>query len=181
MKARFGFKFWSVLLFVGIMLSTFALAIPTGSVAAASLAQQPQSTPAPARTPDPARLEQAYQRELELLKTQAERLDRLDERVVKFGERIAKLKDDGKDVTSLEKALDVFKTKLAAARSQHNQAEQLLTGHAGFDANGKVTDMTQAAATVKDAKNMLQDVHKDLRPALREIIHAIREFIRDNR
>jgi hypothetical protein len=180
MKAKFTDKILSLFLLVGLIVSAAALAFPTGSVAAASLAQQPQVTPAQ-KTPDPARLEKVYQREREALKAQAERFDRLDERVVKFAERIAKLKQDGKDVTVLEKALDAFKAKLAEARSQHEEAAQLLNNHAGFDAVGKVTDLTQAAATLKAAGKILRDVHQDLRPALREIIRVVREFIRDNR
>lgn len=173
-------KILSIIILAGLFVSAFALAFPSGTAAAASMAQEPQPATNAEKTPDPARLEKAYQRELGLLKAQAERLDRLDERADKFAERIAKLKDEGKDVAVLEKALADFKVKIAAARSQHEEAAIILNTHAGFDANGKVTDVAQASATVKDAGKIMRQIHQELRPTIREMVKVLRQFIRDN-
>jgi hypothetical protein len=183
MKAKFTTtrKIFSFIVLMGLLVSAFALAFPSGTAAAASLAQEPQPTTNADKSPTPARLEKTYQRELELLKTQAVRLDRLDERADKFAARIAKLKDEGKDATVLEKALTDFKAKIMDARSQHEEAAKILNTHSGFDANGKVTDVSQASETVKDAGKMMREIHQDLRPTIREMVKALRQFIRDNR
>lgn len=127
------------------------------------------------------RLERAYQRALKMLEAQADRLEAAGERAENFAGRIADLKSEGKDTSALEKALANFKDVLKEARATHEQAAAVLKTHAGFDDQGKVTEIEKARETVREAEKLLREAHRDLRPALRELMRAFREFIRDNR
>ena len=174
-------KILSTIVLAGLLVAGFTLAFPSGKVAASALVQEPQPPADAAKIPDPVQLEKAFQRELDLLKGQADRLTKLNERAVKFGERITKLKDEGKDVTALEVALADYKSNISDARSQHEKAAQILNTHAGFDANGKVTDAAKAAETIKDAGKIMRGIHVELRSIVRDLLQAMRKFIRDNR
>jgi chromosome segregation ATPase len=153
-----------------------ALAFPS-----AVQAQGTNPPPPPGGQNQVERLEKAYQRELKALDAQVKRLTAVDERVQKVTERIANLKSQGKDTTALDEALNDFKAAVQEAHTSHDSAAAILKTHAGFDANGKVTDAQQARATVKEAEQLLRRVHQGLRPAIRDVVRAVREFIRDNR
>ncbi len=169
------------ILLAALLFAGLALVFPVRSAAAESgLAQDPQPPGETAETPDPARLERAFQREIRLLETQADRLDAMEERAGNYADRIAGLESDGKDVSALEEALAIYKTRLEGARRDHAEAAAILDTHAGFDAAGKVTVPAQAAQTVRQAEKIMRDIHRDLRPAAREMLKALREFRRDN-
>ncbi len=169
----------SIIVLAGMLAGALALAFPGGVLA------QGTNPPAPSaqnqQANQAARLEKVYQRELKALDAQAKRLTAADNRVQKLGERIANLKSQGKNTSTLEAALADFKAVLSNAHTTHDKAAGILKTHAGFDANGKVSDVQQARQTVQEAGNLLREVHRDLRPALGDLVRAVREFIRDNR
>jgi hypothetical protein len=171
----------AMLVLAGLLVSGFSLIFPSESAAASPVTQAPQSPPDTVDVTDPSQLENAYQRELDMLKAQGDRLARMEERGVKLAEHIAKLKDEGKDVTVLVAALADYKSDISNARSQHEKAALILKTHAGFDANGKVTDIKQAAGTTKDAGKIMRGVHLDLRETSRDLFQAVRKFFRENR
>ena len=86
----------------------------------------------------------------------------------------------GKDTTALAAALAAFKTQLATAQSSHDAAGALIDAHAGFDANGVVTDLAQAVQTVKDVRKPLVDAHQTLRKAGLDLRAAIRAYRKAN-
>ncbi len=84
-------------------------------------------------------------------------------------------------MTALELALADYKSDISNARSQQEKAALILNTHAGFDANGNVTNVRQAAETIKDAGKIMRRVHLDLRETARDLFQAVRKFFRDNR
>ena len=170
----------SIIVLAGMLAGALALVIP-GAVQA-----QGTNPPVPPagqnqQANQTQRLEKAYQRELKALDAQAKNLTTADDRVAKFAQRIADLKSKGKDTSALEAALADFKDVLKGAHTTHDKAAGILNTHAGFNDQGKVTDIQQARNTVQEADKLLREVHRDLRPAVRDLVRALREFLRDNR
>lgn len=86
----------------------------------------------------------------------------------------------GKDTSSLVAALATFNSQVATAQSSHDAAGALIRAHAGFDANGTVTDLTQASQTVIDTRKSLLDTRKTLRQAVVDLRNAIRAYRQAN-
>lgn len=173
----------SLLVFVlaSFVVTLFALAIPNGTVLATSLVEIPPETEDPPNveevpTPGTAFVEWLYQRESTFLERKGNEIDRADEFVINAEERIAELKEDGKDTESLENALDIFREQLSLSRQAYDQAAEVLNTHAGLDENGKVTDMQQARETVRDAGKSLRECHRILYQAVRDLRFAINEY-----
>lgn len=168
------------LVMVSLLAGAFALALPSGSVAA-----QGTEPPAPAieeaQAKQTERLEKAYKAEQRLLEVQAKRIVGTAERIKNLEERIAKLKNSGKDTTALEAALQNFQNAVGEAQKTHDEAAAILKTHAGFDTEGMVTDIKAARETVSTAEKLLKAAHQHLRQALRDLLKGIRAQIRDNR
>jgi len=143
-------------------------------------------TPAPGETADlqglrPPRLERIYRRELRVLAAQANRLERVGSLTDRAEELIERLKERGINTQALETALTDFKAALPAAVSANARAKSTLDAHAGFDANGKVTDAAAARETVKSAGKDLREAHKTIQDAFRDLQRTLRTFRHDNR
>ena len=123
-----------------------------------------------------AKLEKVYAREQQALTKQQDHLTKANVKITEAQAKIDTLKGEGKDVTALQNALNTFKSQLANARTQHDAAGKILAAHAGFDANGKVTDEAAARQTVKDAAQSLRGAHTTLKQAVRDAREALREF-----
>jgi hypothetical protein len=118
-----------------------------------------------------ARLQRAYER-------QGRKLERADGMVEKFQGLIDRLEENGKDVTALQAALDVFEEALKDAHPIYESAKGILNSHKGFDEDGKVIDHEKALETVKDLGAKLKEVRQILGEpgrALREAIKAFRD------
>lgn len=149
--------------------------------AAAPALAQAGTPPAPDPARQAQRLERLLAREQEWLSRQAENLARANEAADKVQVRIDELKSEGKDTAALEAALAAFQEQLAEAQTAHDAANATLSAHAGFDADGHVTDAILARETVKSAGKSLRDAHRLLREAGHDLRRAIREFRRENR
>lgn len=101
-----------------------------------------------------------------------------DGRIAKLQGMIDKAAANGKDVAQLQAALDAYEAALTAARPQYEALSGLISAHAGFDANGKVTDAEQAKETLKEAREQLKAIKEAMGgtfKTLREAIKAFRE------
>jgi hypothetical protein len=120
------------------------------------------------------RLERIWARQLRLY----ERMDRADEFVAKTQERIEQARENGKDVSAVQAALDEFESALKDAQPMYAGITEIVNLHPGFDEDGKVTDPEQAQETVKVMREKFREI-KDLmggtRRALHEAIKAFRE------
>jgi hypothetical protein len=156
---------------LGVALAGVALA-PVGTALAAS----------PAQTPEPPLRQQVMELTLqrEKLILQGEQL-RID-----FGHQIATqaqnwidiLNGRGKDTAALATALAAYNAGLDSAQSSWNTANSILTTAAGFDSDGKVTDVDQARQTLQTAGDALRATHRTLVDnsiAFRRAVHAWRQ------
>lgn len=101
-----------------------------------------------------------------------------DAHIARFQSMIDKASENGKDVTSLQAALDAYEAALLASAPAYEELGQVFRTHSGFDANGNVTDSEKALATVKEARDQMKAIKESMGgtfKALREAIKAFRE------
>ncbi len=148
------------------------LAFLPGIALASSTAQATATPPAQASP----LLEKALQREKQWLTTQEGQIQKASDASKKVLDLIDQAKAKGQDTSALESALAVFQSQLASAQAAHQTASDLLDSHAGFDANGKVTDRVAARQTVLEARQSLADAHQFLVQAVRDLRAAARTW-----
>jgi hypothetical protein len=124
------------------------------------------------------RLEKAWAHQLRVYERMGYRFDRSDFFVENLQGLIDRAKENGKDVTALQAALDAFKVALAHAKSVYKSGQAIVDAHEGFDANGKVTDPEKAKETVRVMGEKLKEIRTAMDgtgKALKEAIKAFRE------
>jgi hypothetical protein len=126
------------------------------------------------------RLERWYQREQDWLTQQQDNLNKANTIVTKVQAFIAAQEANGKDVTALQTALAAFQQQIANAQAAHSTAASILSAHAGFDANGHVTDATQAHQTLMNGRQSLRDAHLMIKQAVLDLHRAIRDWRQAN-
>jgi hypothetical protein len=125
------------------------------------------------RTPNE-RLERIWARQLRIY----ERMGRTDELVERAQKLIDRAKENGKDVSALQTALDAFEAALRDAHPIYVSAQGIVSSHQGFDANGKVTDVAKAQETVQTMRAKFKEIKEAMDgtgKALREAIRLFRE------
>ncbi len=152
-------RIWALPVILAVMIS----AAPLNIVHAAPPAEEGRN------------LEALYQRELELLGSQEERLQKAAEAASRVEEYIAEQRAKDADTSEAEGALNVFESALAEAGSHHDEASAILNTHAGFDQGGKVTDLSQALETVRSAGQAQRQVHQILVQALTDLRTTLRD------
>lgn len=164
------------ILLAGMALALIAAALPWTSAFAAPAAEP--STPPADGEKSTTRIEALWKREQGALERMGKILDRADTMTAKIQTMIDKAKENGKDVTALQAALDAYKQAIQEAGPMYEQAQSIVNAHAGFDADGKVTDREQALQTLKDLGAQLKDLREQVGApgkALREAVKAFRE------
>jgi TolA-binding protein len=169
-------KFLSISLVAVLIVGVAAFAIPGGSAAAQSPTPQPNSVPQARINLLNARLERMLRAEQATLERMTRHFDRLDRFITRVDTLIEKAKANGKDVSALEAALSDFQAKEGDARVVFNAASSLLAAHAGFDANGKVTDRAKARTTLDDAHAKFQDIRAIILDAARNLHDALKAW-----
>ena len=106
----------------------------------------------------------------EKLITQAEKMGS------KFAEIITKAKANGKDTTSLEAALAALNVKIGEANAKYDLIGNLITQHAGFDSDGKVTESATAKTTLEAIRTGSKEVRQTLGEALKGLKGAGNAF-----
>lgn len=164
------------ILLAGMTLALVAAALPWTSVFAAPAAD-PTTPPADGEKSN-TRIESLWTREQNAVERMGKVLDRSNTMTEKVQTWIDRAKENGKDVTALQAALDAYKQAVQEAGPMYEQAQSIVNEHAGFDADGKVTDREQAIQTLKDLGAQLKDLRGQIGTpgkALREAIKAFRE------
>lgn len=128
-----------------------------------------------------ARLEYRLKQTKLLLQGQQNRIDLARLAAEEAQDRIESLKAEGKDTASLESALAIFNDQIDEAQARHDEAQDIIDAHAGFDAKGKVTDAEQAKTTLRDARVAMREAQEILRNAGREFRQAVRDFRLSNK
>jgi len=162
-----------------ILIGALALIVSAGTANAATPMQTPlppQAQPAGQGQATPANLENAYQKELQALKTQDNNLTKVDTILGKADTLLTNLKDKGRDVDILQTILNLFKQDLASAAGFHDKATQILNTHAGFDNNGIVVDQAQALVTLRSARDKLVEARLTLKGGIVDVREAVQLY-----
>jgi hypothetical protein len=136
-----------------------------------------EETP-PVREPSTERLEKAWAYQLKVYEKLIRVFEEGDAHMAKAQELIDKATVNGKDASAVQAALNVFSAAVTKSTPIYTEIDALITSHAGFDANGKVTDAVQAKATVQAVRAKLQELKTSMDgtgKALREAVRAFRE------
>ncbi|MBV6451518.1 MAG: hypothetical protein MHPDNHAH_02262 [Anaerolineales bacterium] len=146
--------------------------LPMFGVAAAG-AEDPSTPPRGEMTNE--RLERIWARQRRLY----ENLGKTEKFVAKVQKLIDHAAQNNKDVSAVQAALDAFEdAALNDAKPIYESAQEIIDAHAGFDANGKVTDPEQAKETVHalgEKMKAIKDAMGGTGKALREALQAFRE------
>lgn len=155
----------------------FAAVEPATAVKSVStLVVGTQAAPAQSSQDRVSRLEKRYQNELTALNHVGNRLSKAQAWMVRIQSLLDHLQGQGKSPSALQTALDNFKAGLPASQAAYQSAKQVLTAHAGFDANDKVTEVASASQTVQAAARELRSARWTALSALRDLIHQARLF-----
>jgi hypothetical protein len=152
---------------VTLTLAAFPL---TGASAAG---QRDPATP-PSNPTLHARLEKVWARQLRLY----DRFGRADVLIDKAQRLVDRAKDNGRDVSAVQAALDAFAAATKAAHPTYESMKGIVNSHPGFDENGKVTDPAKARETVQSMREKIREIKTIMNGtgrALREAIKAFRE------
>jgi hypothetical protein len=152
------------------LVAALGLAMMPFVSASAAGENDPTPPPQPAGQIRTERLERVWARELRIF----QRMGRTDEFVEKVQRLIDRAKANGKDVSAMQAALDVFKAAVKDAQPIYESVKGLINSHQGFDSNGKVTDPAKAKETVK----AMHDKFKEIRDAMNGTGKALREAIK---
>jgi len=107
-----------------------------------------------------------------------EKMGKSEEFVAKMQQLIDRAKENGKDVSAVQAALDAFEDAAKDAKPVYESAQGIINSHEGFDANGKVTDPEKAKETVRAMGEKLKEIKDAMGgtgKALRDAIQAFRE------
>jgi ABC-type transporter Mla subunit MlaD len=159
------------------LVAALALAALPITSASASPLNDPANPPAGTTQVPDQRLEHLWVRLQRVYERQGRRLERADGLVGRLQNLVDRLAENGKDVTSLQAALDAFEAALKDAHPIYESAKGITNAHQGFDAQGNVTDHEKAVETVKELGAKLKEVHQivgEPGKALREAIQAYR-------
>jgi hypothetical protein len=160
-------------IFVALVVVLSLAAMPFTSVSAAG-DYEPTPPPAERGQIRTERLERVWARQLRIY----ERMGRTDEFVEKVQKLIDRAKENGKDVSAVQAALDAFKAAVKDAQPTYESIKGIINSHQGFDTNGKVTDPEKAAETVKAMHEKFKEIRDAMNgtgKALHQAIKAFRE------
>lgn len=110
-----------------------------------------------------------------------ERIEKADEAVERLAQRIATLTEAGLDPAELQAILDDFQTNMEAVQAAYAELGEVIDEHAGFDADGQVTDESLAAATLRQIAEGLLDLHQLSEDARFELRWDLMEYRFENR
>ncbi|HUI88100.1 MAG TPA: hypothetical protein VLX61_05200 [Anaerolineales bacterium] len=163
-------------LIVAIIAALGLSAVPLVSVYAQS--PNPPTTPTPGQ-PSSDRLQKAWAREQDIYARIGKILDNASSLISKIQARLNEAKSKGKDVTSVQTALDAFSTAVNDVQPIYTQLQTIVQSHSGFDASGNVTDPTEALQTAQDFRSKVEAIRqagvREAGKALREAIRAFRQ------
>lgn len=151
-------------------------ALPVASAFALGL-NDTATPPAPGLISN-ARLEQVWAKEQSRYQLLGRMFGDSDKMIANAQKLIDKAKTNGKDVSAVQSALDAFAAAVKQARTVYDGGQSVIASHQGFDSAGKVTDATQAKATVKSVMDIFKQIRQIVegpRKALREAVKAFRD------
>lgn len=160
-----------------LVVALILAALPVTNASAQGLGQTPQPPVDEARLSNE-RLEKIWARLQHVYEREGRMMNRAGELTARIQTLIEKMNANGKDTAALQSALDAFEQAVEEAKPLYTEIEAIINAHAGFDAEGKVTDREQAIATLKDLAGKMKELRQtvgETGKALREAIKAFRK------
>jgi hypothetical protein len=127
------------------------------------------------------KLEKVWARQLKIHERFGKMFTDTDAKLAKAQALIDKAAANGRDVTAVQSALDAFKSALKTTKPIYESMNGIVNSHQGFDASGKVTDLTQAKSTVEAMGAKLKEVKSSMNGTGEALREAIREFRKANK
>ncbi len=124
------------------------------------------------------RLERIWARQLRRYERIGNAFERDDVFVDRVQQLIDRARENGKDVSAVQAALDAFEAALKETHPIYESAKGIVNSHQGFDENGKVTDVVKAQETVDAMRGKFEEIKDAMNgtgKALHEAIKAFRE------
>lgn len=106
-----------------------------------------------------------------------EKLGKTEGFLGKLQQLIDRASEHGKDMSVVQSALDAFADAVEDAKPIYESGQAIVDSHAGFDADGKVTDSEQAKETVRAMGEKLKEIKDAMGgtgKVLRDALHAFR-------
>jgi len=165
----------TILLALVAALATLGVAsLPFVSVFAAG-ADDPQP-PQPGGQVTNEKLEQVWARLQRAYEKIGKGFDHADEFAARVQKLIDRAKENGKDVSAVQSALDAFEAASKEAHPLYESGKGIVNSHQGFDANGKVTDPEKAKETIQAMREKLQEIKAAMNGTGKALREAIRDF-----
>ena len=141
-----------------------------------------QSPNPPVTQPSSTKLQAAWAKEQAVYARIGNILNRAGGLISRIQSKLDQAKSKGKDVSSVQTALDAFSTAIKNVHGIYAEIQAIVQSHAGFDASGNVTDPVQALQTVKDFRAKIVEIRQvGLREAGRALHEAIKALRQSNR
>ena len=118
------------------------------------------------------RLEQVWARQLRMYG----RMGHAADFVNRIQQLIDRARENGKDVSAVQAALEAFEAALKDAHPIYESAKGIVTSHQGFDVDRKVTDTEKAKETVRAMGGKLRDIRAAMNGTGRALLEALRAF-----
>jgi hypothetical protein len=154
----------SVLMIASLLAAGLSLAFPSSAMAMEENGAAEEA------------LSKAFKAEQKWLGNQQQAINKADQAALQIRQLIDKASAEGLDVTILQNALAAFNSEMAAVKSGHQTAADILAAHNGFDDDGSVTDQQSARVTVLDARQALSKAHVTMTQAVRDLRQAARDW-----
>jgi hypothetical protein len=140
-----------------------------------------EGTPTPNSGWTNEKLEKVWARQLKIHERIGKMFTDTDAKLAKAQALIDKAAANGRDVTAVQSALDAFKSAVKTTKPIYESMNGIVNSHQGFDASGKVTDLTQAKSTVEAMGAKLKEVKSSMNGTGEALREAIREFRKANK
>jgi len=160
-----------------VLAALFVAALPIQSVFAAGLQED---TPPVAEGERGVRLvERKFQIEQKRYEAQGKLFERSADLLEKAQTIIDRAAENGIDTSAAQSALEDFEAAVNAVEPLYAQAGDLVEAHAGFDAEGKVSDVQVAAETVEKIHKLLDQVRDDIHNERETLQHALWDLFQE--
>ena len=162
-----------------MVLAALAIAyVPSANVLAAGMDDQvPPTDIKIERRP----LSQVWKRMQNQYERLGKRLKRTEVLTARIQERLDTAKQNGKDVSSLQAAFDIFIQAKTDALSTYPGGSAIISTHAGFDMDGKILDRTLAVKSIESLGDVVRETRDATRDPFRLLRDAIKAFREANR
>lgn len=171
-------KLNQTLLALAVIAAVVLLAIPPESVAAQ--AEGPQFK-GDWTDKEPKEMDELYTDLVYRYDRAGRRIEKSEEAVSRLEKRIETLIEAGEDPAGLQAVLDAYLANRNTVQAAYEDLGAVVAEHAGFDADGQVTDEALAAVTLRQIADGLLDLRQLSEDSHFELRWDVRDYFYQNR